>query len=76
VLADEPVSAVDPRLSDDVLRLLCRPAAGWTTVVSLHDPALARRYADRLVGIRHGRIAFDRPPVDVSDADLAALYQA
>lgn len=76
VLADEPVSAVDPRLSDDVVTLLCDPAAPWTTIVSLHDPGLARRHATRVVGLRRGRIAFDRPSDAVSDAELTALYRA
>lgn len=77
VLADEPTSSVDPRLSDDVMALLCGPpdAAPWTTVVSVHDPDLARRHVARIVGLRHGRLAFDRPASAVSDADLVALYR-
>lgn len=74
VLADEPVSAVDPRLSDDVAAVLCAPAAPWTTVISLHDPDLARRHATRMVGLREGRVVFDRPPASVGDDDLRALY--
>ena len=76
VLADEPVSAVDPRLSDDVLSLLCDPAADWTTIVSLHEPDLARRHAARIIGLRQGRVAFDRPAAAVTDDDLTALYRA
>ncbi|MEZ5244388.1 MAG: ATP-binding cassette domain-containing protein [Acidimicrobiales bacterium] len=76
VLADEPVSAVDPRLSDDVLALLCDPSAAWTTVVSLHEPALARRHATRIIGLRSGRVAFDQPAAAVTDDDLADLYRA
>jgi phosphonate transport system ATP-binding protein len=76
VLADEPVSAVDPRLSDDVLALLCDPSASWTTIVSLHEPDLARRHATRIVGLRRGRVAFDRPAAAVTDAELATLYRA
>ena len=77
VLADEPVSAVDPRLSDIVLGLLCAPPAEshWTTVVSLHEPEFARRHASRLVGLSRGRVLFDQPADRVTDADLAALYR-
>ncbi|GJM38823.1 MAG: phosphonates import ATP-binding protein PhnC 1 [Acidimicrobiales bacterium] len=75
VLADEPVSSVDPRLSDDVASVLCAPEAPWTTVISLHDPDLARRHATRLVGLRAGRVVFDRSPDDVADDDLRALYE-
>jgi phosphonate transport system ATP-binding protein len=77
VVADEPTSSVDPRLADLVMSLLCGPpqTAPWTTVVSVHDPELARRHADRMVGLGHGVVVFDRPAADVTDADLAALYR-
>ena len=77
VLADEPTSSVDPRLSDEIMGLLCAPngSAPWTTVVSVHDPELARRHATRLVGLRAGQVVFDAPPGEVSDAALAELYR-
>lgn len=75
VLADEPVSAVDPRLSDDVLELLCAPAAAWTTVVSLHEPDLARRHCTRVVGLRDGRLQFDCAPHELSEDRLRDLYR-
>ncbi|MEL7155266.1 MAG: ATP-binding cassette domain-containing protein [Actinomycetota bacterium] len=77
VLADEPTASIDPRLADQVMELLCGPRnqAPWTTIVSVHDPALARRHADRLVGMAGGRIVFDRPPDHVNDEELAALYR-
>lgn len=77
ILADEPVSAVDPTLSDDVLGLLGDTSHGRRTlVVSLHDPGLARRHVDRIVGLRDGRVAFDLASSDVSDTRLDALYRA
>ncbi len=75
LLADEPVSAVDPKLSDDVLRLLCAADGDPTVVVSLHDPALARRHVDRVVGLRDGSIVFDLAVGDVSDRRLDQLYR-
>lgn len=78
VLADEPTSSVDPRLADDVMGLLCGPpdTAPWTTVVSVHDPALARRHATRLVGLERGLVVFDRPADQVSDEELSRLYES
>jgi len=77
VLADEPTSSVDPRLSDEVMGLLCRPPTDkpWTSIVSVHDPDLARKHAGRIIGLRHGRVALDTSSGDVSDEDLAKLYQ-
>ena len=43
---------------------------------SYHQPELATRYADRLVGLRRGRTVFDRPAAEVSQREIAELYQA
>jgi phosphonate transport system ATP-binding protein len=43
-------------------------------IVVLHQPELARRYADRLVGFHEGRVAFDRPPKQVSSDEVDSLY--
>jgi phosphonate transport system ATP-binding protein len=74
VLGDEPTSSVDPHLADRIMGLLVD--GPWTTVVSVHDPELARRHATRLVGLREGRIVFDAAPSAVSDDDLARLYRS
>ncbi len=77
VLADEPVSAVDPKLSVDVLDLVCDPLQDRrTTIVSLHEPELARGHVDRVIGLRAGRIEFDLPVDELSDERLAALYRS
>jgi phosphonate transport system ATP-binding protein len=76
ILADEPVSAVDPTWSSEVLTLLTNEVhtRGATLVVALHDVGLAREFCDRLIGIRHGRVVFDRPVADVDDQIIDALY--
>lgn len=50
-------------------------AEGLTTVLNLHDVTVAQRVADRVVGMRGGRMIFDRPVVDVTDDDLTDLYR-
>lgn len=76
ILTDEPVSAVDPALSDRVVGELNREAGarGVTLVASLHAVDLALRWFPRVLGIRAGEIQFDLPPVRVSDAMLRDLY--
>ncbi|WP_417721979.1 ATP-binding cassette domain-containing protein [Salipiger sp.] len=72
LLADEPVSAVD---ETQAAALLDQARARFATaLLALHDVALARRFATRLVGLRRGRIAFDAAPGALGDADIAALY--
>jgi len=76
LLADEPVSALDPSLADTTLRVLVEQAGatGATLVASLHAVDLALRWFPRIVGMREGRIAFDLPVEAVTPGMLAALY--
>lgn len=76
VLADEPVSALDPALALATVRLLVDDAAarGATLVASLHAVDLALGCFARIVGIKAGGIAFDLPAHEVSEPMLHALY--
>ena len=77
VLADEPASALDPVLADRVLTLLAGVAGrGGALVAALHDPALALRHCDRVVGLAGGRPVLDVPAASLSVRDLAAFYGA
>ena len=77
ILADEPVSSLDPARAEEVMDLLTDVVADRTRtmLVSLHDFGLARRRCDRIVGVRAGRVAFDLPAGDVTDDLGAALYR-
>ena len=76
ILADEPVSALDPLLAQATVQLLAHEASarGATLVASLHAVELALAHVPRIVGIRAGRIAFDLPASQVTEPRLAALY--
>jgi phosphonate transport system ATP-binding protein len=76
VLADEPTASLDRELSQDVMDLLCDLCTqqNRTLVMSLHDVGLARRYCDRLIGLKQGRMLFDCATEDVTEAMLAQLY--
>jgi len=76
ILADEPVASLDPNTSVQVLEQLSRISRedGITTIVSLHQLELARRFAQRIIGLAHGRIVFDGPPAELNDAVLAQIY--
>jgi phosphonate transport system ATP-binding protein len=77
VLADEPVASLDPEASEEVMRLLRRLATeqGMAVLCVLHQPDLARRYADRLLGLKRGVIAFADHPSRVSDPEIESLYE-
>lgn len=74
VLADEPVSSLDPLRAAEILELLRAPAEQATLVVSLHVPSLARQHCTRAVGLREGRIVLDLPVDQLSDDALSDLY--
>ncbi|WP_407316043.1 phosphonate ABC transporter ATP-binding protein [Pseudomonas sp. nanlin1] len=76
LLADEPVSAMDPRLAEHTLSLLCEHAVqhGVTLVASLHTVDLALAFFPRIIGLRDGRVLFDLPTAEVDPRQLDALY--
>ncbi|KAF1052926.1 MAG: Arginine transport ATP-binding protein ArtM [Stenotrophomonas maltophilia] len=76
LLADEPVSAMDPVLAGHTLDVLGREAQarGMTLLASLHAVDLALSHFPRVIGVRDGRIAFDLAASAVSPAQLHALY--
>ena len=61
LLADEPVSSLDPKAARDVMRYMKQAASdrGLTTIASLHQVNIAREFGERFIGIRDGAIIFD-----------------
>ncbi len=78
LLADEPVASLDPEAAEEVLRLLAQLAADENLGVLcvLHQPDLAMRHANRLVGLRRGRKVFDAPTPEIDLALINTLYRA
>jgi phosphonate transport system ATP-binding protein len=75
LLADEPVSSLDPAAAEQVMRLLRSLADdGMAVAAVLHQPDLARRHSDRVVGLTGGRITLNISPSALTDADVDALY--
>ena len=77
LLADEPVASLDPESSAAVLALLMEicQEKGLTVITSLHQVELARGWADRLVGMRAGRVVLDGSPKDVSADEVMEMYR-
>lgn len=76
LLADEPTAALDPTTAREVIDLLVREAGkvGATLLFSTHRVSQVIGDVDRVIGLREGRVFFDRAPADVAEADLEALY--
>src|SRR5256714_10077861 len=76
LLADEPTSSLDPKTSVEIMELIARRARerNIPTVVNIHNVGLARRFADRIVGMSKGEIGFDGEPRALEDRHLIDIY--
>ena len=76
MLADEPTSSLDPKTSVEIMQLLADVgrAHAIPVLINMHDVVLARRFADRILGMAGGRIVFDGPPAKLSDTMLKQIY--
>jgi phosphonate transport system ATP-binding protein len=76
LLADEPTSSLDPKTSVEIMELIARRAGASDipAIVNIHNVELARRFADRIIGMSKGEIVFDGPPGKLEDSQLLAIY--
>ena len=76
LLIDEPTASLDPKTSRQIMRLiseLCKER-NLSTIVNIHDVALAQMYVERIVGLQMGEIVFDGPPDGLTPAVLTQIY--
>jgi len=76
LLVDEPTASLDPKTARQIMRLIrslaverSRPA-----LINIHDVALAQAFADRVIGLKAGKIAFDGSPRALTPAVLTEIY--
>jgi phosphonate transport system ATP-binding protein len=76
LLADEPTSSLDPKTSVEIMELIAQRASAGRipALVNIHNVELARRYADRIIGMSKGSIVFDGPPQALEDSHLLTIY--
>ena len=75
VLADEPTGNLDSKNSADIINLLrlYNKKYNQTLIVITHDEKIALQ-ADRIIGIRAGKIVYDGPSAKVDQAALDSIY--
>jgi phosphonate transport system ATP-binding protein len=76
ILADEPVSSLDPARADEIVGLLSAMAmdTGGAVIASLHSPDLIQEHFTRVIGLREGILQFDIPARELTPPVLEALY--
>ncbi|HVL76514.1 MAG TPA: phosphonate ABC transporter ATP-binding protein [Noviherbaspirillum sp.] len=76
LLADEPTSSLDPKTSFEIMWLLKEQGRinNIPVIVNIHDVELARRYADRIIGMSEGHVVYDGAPEGLTDDYLKRIY--
>ena len=78
ILADEPIASLDPMNAQIVMDTLKRINVedGRMVIANLHTLDTARRYCDRVIGMRDGRVVFDGLPEQLSTNVARDIYGA
>lgn len=78
ILADEPIASLDPKASDTVMSYLHEVTREEkiACIVNLHQVDYAKKYADRIIGLKDGKIEFIGKPDEVTDEVIRKLYGA
>ena len=78
ILADEPVSSLDPATSNQIMDLLTEfnEKDGMAVICNLHLPSLAKAYGSRIIVLSKGRIVYDGPPTQLSEGKLNSFYNS
>ena len=78
ILADEPVSSLDPATSMQIMDLLAEfnKKDGVAVICNLHLPSLAKEYGSRIIVLSQGRIVYDGPPTQLSESKLSSFYNS
>lgn len=75
ILADEPTSSLDIKTSRTILQLLqknCKER-GIACIINLHQIEVAKEFADRIVGLKTGRVVFDGKTSELNDEALKKI---
>lgn len=76
ILADEPVASLDQKSAKNVMNCFkeINDNRNITMIINLHDVNLAKKYCKRLIGLKDGKVLFDKTAGDVSDNEVETLY--
>ena len=77
ILADEPISSLDPVSAQNVMETLARINSqyGITVIANLHQLDYAKDYCTRIIGINSGKIVYDGKPECISQSVINQIYQ-
>jgi phosphonate transport system ATP-binding protein len=76
LLADEPTSSLDPKTSVEIMELLTAQAGaqGIPVIINMHDVELAKRHANRIIGMSGGHVVYDGDASGLNHTTLKSIY--
>ncbi len=76
ILADEPTSSLDPKTSVEIMELMTEMSVknGIPIIINIHNVELAKRYAQRVIGMTGGSVVYDGPPEGLERRHLSQIY--
>lgn len=76
ILADEPISALDPKSAKKVMDILknINEKYGVTIITNLHHLEVAKEYCERIIGVNNGTIIFDSKSSELSPKIIEQIY--
>ena len=76
LLVDEPTASLDPKTSRQIMRLMTELAKErhLTVLINIHDVLLAQMFAERIIGLREGRVVYDGSPEGLNTEQLTEIY--
>ena len=77
ILADEPVSSLDPATSISIMNILrnINQKHGVTILCNLHLPELAKEYGSRVLALKNGQIVYDGGPENLDHTMAEKIYE-
>ncbi len=76
LLADEPVASLDPKTSEEILKLFIDISKNdnISSIINLHQLDYAKKYCDRIIGLSNGQIVFNGSPKDIDEKTIKLIY--
>ncbi len=76
ILADEPVSALDPKSAKKIMGILKKvnEVYGVTVIINLHHLEYAKEYCNRIIGVNNGTVVFDDKSENLTDKLVEKIY--
>ena len=77
ILADEPVSALDPVTSQEIMEELrsINETMNKTVIVNIHSVDLAKQFSKRIIALQDGKVVFDGTPQELTNEKLTMIYK-